>query len=387
MTRQLTPPGSTLHISPPLRPSTLPWLTTEGATPKQQIPWLARFRITVERGWRWEFWPSWLYYLPIVCWILWLGLKHRSHMAFTASNPGLEASGMVGERKHLALAPLLTNAPDLVATFILIPAGELSARLDTAQAFVAEHGLPVVLKPNIGQRGRGVFVARQWQEAHDYLARFTGDVIVQRYVPGQEFGVYVARKPGQRQASILSITHKTFPHVMGDGQHTLRELILNDSRAKLISGFLLSRWAQELEQVPADNERIQLVEIGAHCRGSVFLDANHLATPELVHTLTRFLDALPGYAFGRIDLRVPSIEDFQNGQGLQVLEVNGVSAESAHIYHPGTPLWVGYRAMFRQWSLAFDIGAAHARAGAPTTSPWTLLRALREDQRRSEVWF
>jgi hypothetical protein len=387
MTQQLTPPSSTLHITPPLRPSTLPWLATASAGPEQKIPWRARWRIAAERGWRWEFWPSWLYYLPIVCWILWLGLKHRSPMAFTASNPGLEASGMVGERKHLALAPLLTNAPDLVATFVLVPAGALDTRLEIAQAFVAAHSLPVVLKPNIGQRGRGVFVARQWHEVHDYLARFTGDVIAQRYVPGQEFGVYVARKPGERRAHILSITHKTFPHVLGDGQHTLRELILNDSRAKLISGLLLSRWAEELDHVPACHERIQLVEIGAHCRGSVFLDANHLATPALVDTLTRFLDALPGYAFGRVDLRVPSVEDFQNGQDLQVLEVNGVSAESAHIYHPGTPLWVGYRAMFRQWSLAFEIGAAHAKSGAPTTSALGLWRSFREDQRRSEVWF
>jgi hypothetical protein len=381
MNTHTTTPGQSL------RPSTLPWLAQPNAASEQAIPWHQRWSISLERMWRWEFWPSWLYYLPIVVWILWLGFKHRSPMAFTASNPGLEASGMVGERKHLALAPLLTNAPDLVARFCLVPAGELHARLNTVQEFIDAQGLPIVLKPNIGQRGRGVFVARSWGEVHDYLSRFTGDVIAQRYVGGQEFGVYVARHPGERQAQVLSITHKTFPHVTGNGQHTLRELILHDSRAKLISSLLLSRWAQELEHTPAAGEVIQLVEIGAHCRGSVFLDAQHLLTPALVNTLTRFMDALPGYAFGRIDLRVPSVEDFQNGLGLQVLEVNGVSAESAHIYHPGTPLWTGYRAMFKQWSLAFEIGAAHVRAGAPTTSALALWRSFKEDQQRSEVWF
>ena len=371
----------------PLRPSILPWQSSPLPVQALAVPWRQRWGIALERAWRWEFWPSWLYYLPIVLWIVWLGLKHRSPMAFTASNPALEASGMVGERKHLALAPLQANAPDLVATFVLVDGTTPESRLAQAQIFTARHGLPVVLKPNIGQRGRGVFIARSDAEVRDYLTRFSGDVIAQRYVAGEEFGVYVARKPGEKNATILSIVHKTFPQVVADGRRNLRELILGDARAQLVSSLLFARWANELAQVPPRGEVIQLVEIGAHCRGSLFLDAGHLASPALVDTLTRLLDAVPGYAFGRMDLRVPSVSDFQNGVGLQVLELNGVSAESAHIYHPGTPLLDGYRAMFKQWSLAFEIGAAYAKQGVPTTSALSLLRSFQEDQRRSEVWF
>lgn len=371
----------------PLRPSTQPWQINPKSDQAAAVPWRKRWAITLERTWRWEFWPSWLYYIPIVLWILWLGLKHRSTTAFTASNPALEASGLVGERKHLALAPLQANAPDLVATFSLLEGQTLPERLRQARAFIAEQGLPIVLKPNIGQRGRGVFVARSQADADDYLTRFSGGVIAQRHIEGEEFGVYVARMPGAKEATILSIVHKTFPQVLADGQHTLRELILRDERAKLISSLLFARWRNELEQVPPQGDVIKLVEIGAHCRGSLFLDAGHLATPALVKTLTRFLDAVPGYAFGRMDLRVPSVADFQDGVGLKVLELNGASAESAHIYHPGTRLVDGYRAMFKQWSLAFEIGAAYANKGVPTTSAMALLKRFLEDQRRSEVWF
>lgn len=370
-----------------LLPSALPWQINPMAAQAVAVPWRKRWAIKLERAWRWEFWPSWLYYIPIVLWILWLGLKHRRPTAFTASNPALEASGMVGERKHLALAPLQANAPDLVATFSLLDDQTTPARLGQAQAFIAVQGLPIVLKPNVGQRGRGVFVARSQADVDDYLTRFNGDVIAQRYIAGEEFGVYVARMPGAREATILSIVHKTFPQVLADGQHTLRELILRDERAKLISSLLFARWRNELEQVPPQGEVIQLVEIGAHCRGSLFLDAGHLATPALVKTLTRLLDAVPGYAFGRMDLRVSSVADFQDGVGLKVLELNGVSAESAHIYHPGTSLLEGYLAMFKQWSLAFDIGAAYAKQGVPTTSAMSLLKSFLQDQRRGEVWF
>ncbi len=373
-------------IASNLQPAALPW-QDQTVEDSASLTLQNRLSIFWERTWRWEFWPSWLYYAPIVAWILWLGLKHRSPTAFTAANPGLEAGGMVGEKKHQALQPLQDNAPDLVANFSLITAVDVAVRFAEAQKFIAAHGLPVVLKPDVGQRGRGVFVARSTAQVLDYLSRFSGAVIVQKHIEGEEFGIFVARMPGQSAPQVLSIVHKTFPTVAGDGVHNLKQLILNDARAKLISTLLFKRWATELGRVPAKAEVVKLVEIGAHCRGSLFLDAREHATPELIATLSRLLDAVPGYAFGRMDIRVPSIADFRQGRGIKVLELNGVSAESAHIYHPGTPLLDGYRAMFYQWSVAFEVGAAYAKTGAPTTSAFQLLRQFRQDLARSETWF
>jgi len=366
------------------QPGTRPW---DAADPVS-LPLRDRLSIRLERARRWEFWPAWLYYLPIVTWILLLGLKHRSPTVFTAANPALDAGGVVGERKHQALAPLQQTAPDLVAEFILLDSSMRGRRATEALRFAARPhiGFPVVLKPDVGQRGRGVFIARDEVAVHDYFARFNGHVIAQRYIDGEEFGVFIARAPGA-PVEVLSIVHKTFPKVMGDGVHTLRELILLDARARLISSALFARWAEELGRVPAAGACVTLVEIGAHCRGSVFLDATHLITPALVATLTRLADAVPGYGFGRIDLRCPSAAALQRGEGLRVLELNGVTAESAHIYHPDTPLLKGYHAMFRQWSLAFSIGAANVRQGASTTSPLALWRLFREDLKRGDQWF
>lgn len=369
-----------------LQPTALPWQERPSEYP---APLMLRERLGVFWGRlsRWEFWPSWLYYAPIVAWIFWLGLKHRKPTAFTAANPCLESGGMVGEKKHHALQPLQDNAPDLVANFSLITAVVAVERFAEAAKFIATQGLPLVLKPDVGQRGRGVFVARTTEQVNEYLTRFSGSVIVQKHIEGEEFGIFVARMPGQLQPEVLSIVHKTFPCVAGDGVQTLRQLILGDARAKLISSLLFRRWASELSRVPAADEVVKLVEIGAHCRGSLFLDAREHATPELVATLSRLLDAVPGYAFGRMDVRVPSIHDFRQGKGIKVLELNGVSAESAHIYHPGTPLLDGYRAMFHQWSIAFEIGAAYANSGVKTTSALQLLQQFRQDLRRNETWF
>ncbi len=367
------------------RSSTRPWdLAPAGALSLRD-----QLSIRFERARRWEFWPAWLYYLPIIAWILWLGLKHRSPTAFTAANPALDAGGVVGERKHQALAPLQANAPDLVAEFLLLRAGSTALRAAQALHFAErpDIGFPLVLKPDVGQRGRGVFIARDAHAVYDYLARFDGSVIAQRYISGEEFGIFIARAPGAAVLEVLSIVHKTFPTVTGDGVQTLRALILADARARLIASTLFAHWAEQLHDIPAAGECIALVEIGAHCRGSLFLDATGLVTPALIHTLTRLADAVPGYGFGRIDLRCPSAGHLQRGRELRVLELNGVTAESAHIYHPDTPLLDGYRAMFRQWALAFSIGAAQARQGAPVTSPLALWRLFREDLKRGEQWF
>lgn len=365
-------------------PSKLPWQTQ---TQQAALSWWQRMGIGLARMRRWEFWPSWLYYGPIVLWILWLGIKHRNPTVFTAANPAMEAGGMVGERKHQALQPLQDNAPDLAARFVLVGQQALGQRIEQVLAFAEHNAWPVVLKPDVGQRGRGVHIARDRQQVAAYLERFDGDVIAQRYIAGEEYGVFVARMPGQQQVRILSIVHKTFPQVCGDGLHSLGELIVADARARLIASLLFARWAAELVRVPQAGEVVQLVEIGAHCRGSLFLDARELASPALQTTLQRLLDAVPGYAFGRMDLRVPSSAHFQRGEGLQVLELNGVSAESAHIYHPGTPLVEGYRAMLEQWSLAFEIGAAYARMGVPVTSARELLRLFCADLQRGQHWF
>lgn len=369
-----------------LQPAVLPWQDSQPVN-EASLALSHRLRISWARALRWEFWPSWLYYAPIVVWILWLGLKHRRPTAFTAANPGLDAGGMVGEKKHQALQPLQVNAPDLVASFVLVTALDARQRIDQALKFTDVHGLPVVLKPDVGQRGRGVFVARTPEHISQYLTRFAGSVIVQKHIEGEEFGIFVARMPGQSVPQILSIVHKTFPRVTGDGLQTLKQLILGDERASLISNLLFKRWAAELNRTPANGEVVKLVEIGAHCRGSLFLDGREHATPELVASLSRLMNAVPGYAFGRMDIRVPSAQDLRQGCGIKVLELNGVSAESAHIYHPGTPLFEGYRAMFLQWSIAFDIGSAYARTGVATTSAVQLLRQFAQDLRRHEVWF
>src|SRR3546814_13838583 len=108
-------------------------------------------------------------------------------------------------------------------------------------------------------------------------------------------------------------------------------------------------------------------------------DASTLTSAKLSSAIGRVFEAIPGFHFVRLDLRCPSTTALSTGRDLRILEVNGVTAEAAHIYHPGAPLLAAYRSMFRQWRIAFEIGAANAARGADLTGPFGLLRRFRAD--------
>jgi membrane protein DedA with SNARE-associated domain len=332
------------------------------------VSWHARTRIVRRlRAWRWEFWPPWLAYLPVLPYLLYLGLKHRSLTLFTAANPGIPSGGFVGESKSAILARL----PRVPAFRVVRPG-------DTVD--VSEF--PVVLKPDVGERGNGVAIARSAEDVRRYLATTSRDTIVQEYVGGLEFGVFYYRRPGESTGHILSITEKQFPDVVGDGRSTLRELILADQRAATIAHVYLAHHAG---RVPAAGERVRLVEIGSHCRGAIFLDGGRHQTPELLAAVDQTAKAHPGFYFGRFDLRTPSIADFRAGR-FQVLEFNGVSAEATHIYDPAVGMWEAYRVLFRQWRLAFEIGAANRAAGTqPMSLPDFIRLSLSSTRSRSPI--
>ncbi len=342
--------------------------------------WRGRRRLVARwrRLTRWEFWPPYIFYPPVVCYIAWLALKHRSLLLFTAANPAIVGGGFVGESK-IEILRGLAQAKDFVACAALIDAAlEVKARITQAKSFMAEHnfGFPIVLKPDQGQRGSGVAVVRSEAELTDYLSQAAQDTIIQEYAPGVEFGVFYYRLPGAAQGQIFSITEKRMPVLAGDGVSTLEQLILNDERAVCLADFYLNQQRTRLWEVPRQGERVQLVELGTHCRGAIFLDGEWIKTAALEAAFDRISQGFAGFYFGRYDVRTPSVEDFKQGRNFKIVELNGVTSEATHIYDPQNSLLAAYKILFKQWRLAFEIGALNRARGVQPTSSGTLVKLL-----------
>lgn len=348
----------------------------------------ARGRRLVVSSWRrftrWEFWPPWVFYPPLLAYIACLMVKHRSATLFTSANPAIVAGGFVGESKYAILQGLGGAAPYVARSRLI--AGDLHPADKTREArrFIAEEALafPIVLKPDHGQRGSGVVVVRSFDALEDGLARSSVDTIIQEHVGGAEFGVFYHRRPSESRGHIFSVTEKRFPTVVGDGRRTLEQLILQDDRAVCSARLHCERHHDTLSTVPAEGESIPLVELGTHCRGAMFLDGGWVLTPALEDRFDAIARGFDGFYFGRFDVRLEGgIDAFREGRGFKIIELNGVTSEATHIYHPGTPLTTGYRVLMRQWRLAFEIGAENRCRGVAPALVRRLIELAREYRR------
>ncbi len=321
----------------------------------------------------WEFWPLWVLYLPVVGWIAWLALRYRSLTVFTAANPGMPAGGIVGESKRLILGGLVSGRAPVAPFLPLLTGDDAGARAVAASRAVASWGLPLVFKPDQGQRGSGVSILRA-QEDVDRIARtLTADAVLQKYVGGLEFGVFYARRPDEPRGRIISLTRKRLPTVRGDGRRTLRDLILDDERAVALADTYLAINRERLHDVPEVGAAVIIGELGSHCRGAVFENGESLVTPALEEAIEAASRALPGFTFGRFDVRAESDGALTDGR-FTILELNGVTSEPTHIYDPASSVWQAWRTLAATWSLAFAIGDAQRRRGVPVASMAEILQ-------------
>jgi len=368
--------------------------------------WRARrlFRARWTRRLHWEFWPPWFFYGPCALWYGVLAIRHRSLTLPTVANPGMDGGGFIGEGKGEILEKLVAGreqAQRFVVRTLRLPAALESGKPDPAAAearwldvssWLAREGLdfPIVLKPDVGQRGSGVRLVRTETEARDYLRAMPLAAVAQQYAPGpHELGVFWTRAPGEAHGRILSVTEKFFTAVTGDGEHDLHDLILLHPRAVLQHRIFFKRHADVLDWIPGNGAHFPLVTSGNHCQGTMFKDGARLGSEALRVRLDALADGCPGLHAGRFDLRAPDLAALQRGEGFLIVELNGATAEATHIYDPALGPWrgpvVAYRSLFAQWSLMFRLGATNRAAGHRPIGVRAVWARWRE-YRRTQKW-
>ena len=336
-----------------------------------------KLKASVARLWRYEFWPPYVFYLPLLPVVAKLAIQHGGLKTLTAVNPAMPESGFVDESK----IEILEALPERW----IVPSDILEAH-DAEQALGSLHGLmgergwayPLILKPDAGQRGYAVRKIDDVDEAIEYFTDVTGRVLVQTYHPGPyEAGVFYIRRPDEDNGRIFSITDKVFPTVTGDGKHTLEELIFRDRRLRMQAGVFLNRFADESEEVIPVGETRSLAVSGNHAQGTLFRDGAHLHTDALEARVDEIARRYDGFYFGRFDVRYTDPEAFKRGEDLAIVELNGVTSESTNLYDPDKSLRWAYGVLFAQWREAFTIGAINRRRGAEVTSMWRVWRKMR----------
>jgi hypothetical protein len=307
----------------------------------------------------WEYWPFGIVQFPIFFYFLWLALRTRSLLFFTASNPGIPMGGMFGESKFEILKKIPTQyIPRTIR--ITLPA--------TTQSVLEELGksdlrFPLVFKPDLGERGFMVKKITTITEIELYLKKIRIDFIVQDFVDlPLEFGIFYARIPDQHGGTVTSIVKKEMLSVTGDGVSTLKQLIFKNDRAKLQWKKLEESHHDRLEEIVPEGEVMEIVSIGNHARGTKFLDGNNLITDKLSSVFDTISKQIEGFYFGRFDIRCASLEDLYKGK-IKIMELNGCGAEPAHIYDPDFKLRNAIAVLFKHWYTIFRISRQNHKQG------------------------
>lgn len=329
-----------------------------------------------------EYWPFWLFFMPLVPYWIYLAIRAKSFTYFTAANPGIEHGGVFGESKMDILNKIDPKyLPRSIFFNVSLPS---SVVLEMVKA--REIDFPLIIKPNIGERGDDVEKIDHEEGLLKYLFSAKGDLIIQEYVDYEiELGVLYYRFPDSEVTGITSIVTKEFLTVTGDGKSTIAELLEDNDRARFQILTLMKKFGVEMNLVLTLGEMRNLQPIGNHCKGTKFLSGMDLVNNQLVQVFDKLALGIDGFYFGRFDLKVKSIADLYKGENIKILELNGVTSEPGHIYDPSYSIWKAYAETAKNMKMMFRVSRANIKKGQKVTPLLEMIRLVRTHFNRGNL--
>jgi hypothetical protein len=303
----------------------------------------------------WEYWPSSLFYVPLLPYAFYLALKARSFGFFSAVNPGIEGSGNGLESKYITFK-LVPKKYRPKSIFV-----ENGDNLEEILPKIIKNniGFPLIIKPDIGFRGLLVTKIKDEVELSVYLKRYNFiNLIIQEFVDYKnECGIFYHRIPGEKTGKITSVTLKKYLSVIGDGNSTLSDLIMNNERAKHYSKYITELNKDRLQIIPKLNEEVVLNMVGNHSKGTQFINGNYLINSELEHFLDELNAKIDGWFYGRIDLKYNNFEELLKGENFIIIEINGIISEPTHIYDASKGSYFkALKSIKNHWKIIYAIG-------------------------------
>ena len=315
----------------------------------------------LRRLFRFEFWPFWLFYFPTYFnWAI-LAFKARYTTYFTATNPLMNNSGALNVSK-LGYLSRLPHAWVPKTQFIT----KSITKEELKEAFHAlETTFPIILKPDRGERGKEVTLIKDFDQLVRKIksSRYRS-LLLQRYCNyPQEAGLLFYRFPNQKHGRISSITTKEFCVLKGDGKSSWEELLRKNLRVKHRIEDLLERESIDWKEIAAKGTQHLIEPIGSHNLGTKFINGNDLNSTLLEERINHWADQLPGFYYGRFDVKFKDWDSLLQGKDFSLMEINGVNAEPTHMYQPGYGMFKAYRDIFSHMKIIYEISEQNRSLG------------------------
>ena len=232
----------------------------------------------------------------------------------------------------------------LHASGVAVPYGRPVEDEDDAWAAAQEVGLPVVVKPQDGNQGKGISVnltsEEQVRKAYRVAIEFRDDIMVEKYLPGHDWRLLVI---GDK---LIAAARRDPPLVIGDGTHTVRELVdivnsdprRSDGHATSLTkirfdDIALARFAEQgytADSVPPRGVRVILRNNANLSTGGTATDVTDDVHPDLAAAAVAAAQTV-GLDIAGIDVVCDTILKPLEDQGGGIVEVNAAPGLRMHL--------------------------------------------------------
>lgn len=206
----------------------------------------------------------------------------------------------------------------------------------------SDIGYPLVLKPQFGSKGAGVYVninnEKELLRNFVELKNKTEDIIIEEFIDGRDYRVCVV------DYRVVAVAHRTPPYIIGDGKKTIKELIdiLNsdvrrgDGHEKPLTKIkldaeldnYLKRKKLSINSIVELNEKVCLRENANISTGGFSEDCTDVISKENIEICERAAKAI-GLDICGIDIATNNIEKSLNEYGV-IIEVNAAPGIRMH---------------------------------------------------------
>jgi cyanophycin synthetase len=225
-----------------------------------------------------------------------------------------------------------------------IPEGEEVEEIEKALEEAEYIGYPVVVKPLVGNHGRGISVNVGNEEdlkvAFEQAKNFHDTIVVERYLPGSDHRVLVIH------GEFVAAARRDPASVTGDGSSTIQELIdkLNEDPqrgyghenvlTRVIVDFmterLLGQMGIDLDTVLQEGEELVLKSTANLSQGGTATDVTDEVHPFIRHMAERIAKIIDIDIMG-IDIIAPHLREPLELTGGGVVEVNAAPGFRMHL--------------------------------------------------------
>jgi len=247
-----------------------------------------------------------------------------------------------------AIAESIAQDKDLTKSLLLaagvpVPIGGPTENLEDAWAMAQEIGLPVVVKPQDGNQGKGVTVniveRNHFDMAYAVASEF-GQVMVEKFLPGHDYRLLVVGN------KLVAASRREPPLVVGDGVNTVQELVnlvnadpkrgdghstpLTKINFDTIAMARLEQQALKPESVPEKGRRVILRNNANLSTGGTATDVTDEVHPEVAARVVAAAQMV-GVDICGVDVVAESVLRPLEEQSGGIVEVNAAPGLRMHI--------------------------------------------------------